>query len=95
MHRDGYRCAVPGCSNPTWIDVHHIVARSDGGRHTDANTCVLCTGHHRLVHEGRLRLWRDEQGALRAEPVQEEPPVAGLEVDALLDVLSFTVLEVG
>ena len=95
LHRDGYRCTVPQCRADLWVDVHHLRAREDGGDHADSNWTVLCTQHHRRVHEGRLRLWRDESGTLRAEPAHEEPPVAGTDVEALLDVLSFTVLDSG
>ena len=74
MHRDGYRCTVPGCSNHLWCDVHHVRAREAGGDHADSNLTVSCTSHHRRVHEGRLHLWRDESGALRAEACTRSRP---------------------
>jgi hypothetical protein len=29
--RDQHRCQVPGCNNVTWLDIHHIELRSEGG----------------------------------------------------------------
>lgn len=89
MHRDGYRCAVPGCANATWIAVHHLVPRIEGGRHTEVNTCVLCTLHHRMTHAGQLLLERAPDGTLLAERLDAEPPL----LDALLQVLDTCVLD--
>src|SRR5688572_4782993 len=52
--RDGRRCRVPGCSNHLWVDVHHVVPRSAGGRNVVDNLVTLCSVHHRLVHVGLL-----------------------------------------
>jgi hypothetical protein len=35
--RDQHRCQVPGCNNVTWLDIHHIELRSEGGRHAMEN----------------------------------------------------------
>jgi len=64
--RDQHRCQVQGCRNARWVDVHHIQLRSEGGRHSLQNLVCLCGAHHRAVHTGRLRLERDENGAVRA-----------------------------
>ena len=89
MHRDRYRCAVPGCANHTWCDVHHLVPRSEGGDHAASNLAVLCTLHHRQVHEHRLRLTRGADGALHVERDAPDPPL----LVALLDVLDACVLD--
>jgi hypothetical protein len=34
--------------------VHHLELRSEGGPHEADNLVVLCTAHHRAVHQGRL-----------------------------------------
>ena len=34
MHRDGGRCVVPGCRDAVFVDVHHLVLRSEGGEHS-------------------------------------------------------------
>jgi hypothetical protein len=54
MRRDRGRCVVSGCKHATFVDVHHLVPRADGGKHTADNLVCLCGGHHRAVHEGRL-----------------------------------------
>jgi hypothetical protein len=54
MRRDGGRCVVPGCKHHQFVDVHHIRARADGGDHDEDYLTVMCSAHHRAVHEGRL-----------------------------------------
>jgi len=57
IERDGYRCAVPGCSSRRNLQDHHIVFRSRGGCHAPWNRVTLCAFHHlRGVHAGRLRV---------------------------------------
>jgi hypothetical protein len=57
MVRDGWRCAVPGCSSRSELHDHHIVFRSAGGSDSLDNRVTLCVFHHqRCVHEGRLRV---------------------------------------
>ena len=45
---------MPGCRCATYVDLHHIRFRSDGGRHDEYNLVVLCGAHHAAVHRGRL-----------------------------------------
>ena len=54
--RDHGRCVVPGCRSSRYLDLHHVVPRAHGGAHTARNLCLLCTGHHRAAHDGRLRI---------------------------------------
>jgi hypothetical protein len=56
FEQHGHRCAVPHCRNRLWLDLHHIRPRSQGGDHRAANLICLCSGHHRLLHEGALAL---------------------------------------
>ena len=56
MARDHGRCVVPGCRCATYVDLHHLKFRSDGGRNDDDNLVVLCGAHHRAVHRGQLRI---------------------------------------
>jgi 5-methylcytosine-specific restriction endonuclease McrA len=54
LRRDHHACRVPGCRNRRWVDVHHIVRRSDGGAHAPEGLVTLCRAHHDAVHHGRL-----------------------------------------
>ncbi len=56
MRRHHGRCGVPGCRNATYVDIHHVVFRSDGGTHDPELLMVLCGAHHDAVHRGALRI---------------------------------------
>lgn len=58
LEQSGNRCAFPGCSHQTYLEIAHIRAEAAGGPRYDperpterdtANLIVLCPGHHRLV----------------------------------------------
>jgi len=63
--RDQHHCQVPGCNNVTWLDVHHVQLRSEGGRHTMENLICVCSVHHRAAHRGKITIDRNDAGALR------------------------------
>jgi hypothetical protein len=44
-------CRFPGCTNRLCVDGHHIRHWSEGGRTCLDNLLLLCTRHHRFVHE--------------------------------------------
>ncbi len=76
--RDRNTCRVPGCRRRRYVDVHHITFQSEGGEHSRRNCVCLCTTHHTLLHDGRLRIegdaegelvFRDETGAPLSSPV--------------------------
>ena len=54
--RDGGRCCVPGCRSSRYLEIHHVVPRELGGSHTADNLTLLCDGHHRALHEGKLSI---------------------------------------
>jgi len=45
-------CAFPGCSHTRFVDAHHIEHWANGGETHVENMVLLCSQHHRLVHEG-------------------------------------------
>ena len=45
-------CAFPGCTHTRYLHGHHIKHWLHGGETSTANTVLLCSHHHRLVHEG-------------------------------------------
>ncbi len=54
--RDHGRCCVPSCRASRNIDIHHVVHRERGGDHGAGNLTLLCGGHHRALHEGKLSI---------------------------------------
>ena len=54
--RDRGRCCVPGCRATRHIDFHHLLARALGGTHDESNIALLCSGHHKLLHQGILSI---------------------------------------
>jgi hypothetical protein len=54
-------CVFPGCHNTRFVDAHHIRHWSAGGETSLDNLMLLCSRHHRLVHEGGFRIERDYQ----------------------------------
>jgi hypothetical protein len=66
--RDRCRCRVPGCNRRRYVDVHHLLPRSEGGEHSRRNCITLCSTHHRRLHEGKLLITGDAD----AEPVFQD-----------------------
>ena len=54
-------CAFPGCHHKRFVDAHHIQHWSAGGETSLANLMLLCSQHHKLVHEGGFAIERDYQ----------------------------------
>jgi hypothetical protein len=50
-HRDR-ECRFPGCGKRRFTNAHHVRWWSRGGRTDLDNLVLLCSFHHRLVHEG-------------------------------------------
>jgi hypothetical protein len=46
------RCCFPGCDNRRFLHAHHIRHWAHGGETKLDNLVLLCSRHHRFVHEG-------------------------------------------
>ncbi len=55
-------CRYPGCSHDRWLDAHHVMHWVDGGETSLANTILLCSRHHRLLHEGGYTIRKNFRG---------------------------------
>lgn len=55
-------CRYPGCTHKAHLDGHHIKPWSRGGETSLANLVLLCSFHHRLVHEGGVSLRVEPDG---------------------------------
>jgi hypothetical protein len=49
-------CRYPGCTHEKWLDAHHVMHWADGGDTSLENTLLLCSRHHRLLHEGAFEI---------------------------------------
>ncbi len=85
LHRD-HGCTFPGCGTRHFVAAHHIVHWGRGGSTDLDNLVLVCSFHHKLVHEAgwgveleddRHALWRRPDGA----PYQPAPPPGKLEID--------------
>ena len=56
FRRDHGRCTVPGCRSTEFIHIHHLIEQEHGGGHEPSNLTLACAGHHRALHDGRLRI---------------------------------------
>ncbi|MBK7670011.1 MAG: HNH endonuclease [bacterium] len=83
LARDRHRCTMPGCGSPRFLEVHHVVARQDGGTNDAANLVTLCSRCHRFAHErmlaegaangSRMALAPAQVGGSGQEPSVERP----------------------
>ena len=81
-HRDR-ECRFPACGARAFTQVHHIEWWRNGGRTDLDNLVLLCSFHHRLVHEHgwsvRVRSdgsidWFDGRGRIFRARASREPP---------------------
>ena len=54
VRRHNGQCAVPGCRNAAYLDVHHLRPKADGGGSGEDDLVLICGCHHRAVHRGFL-----------------------------------------
>jgi hypothetical protein len=79
-------CTFPGCANRIFLEGHHIKHWADGGETSLMNVSLLCSHHHRFVHEYGYTIelgsdqrpqFRDSRGRL-VPSVPANPTVADL-----------------
>jgi hypothetical protein len=63
LQRDYQRCGIPGCRHAIYLDVHHILPRSEGGANHADNLITVCSAHHRALHRGEIRIEGNANGA--------------------------------
>lgn len=57
-------CRFPGCGAKRFTEAHHIVWWRHGGRTDLDNLVLICSFHHRLVHEYGWSVERERDGGL-------------------------------
>jgi hypothetical protein len=55
-------CTFPGCQRTRYVHAHHVDHWIEGGDTSVDNLVLLCSYHHRLLHEGGYRIRRDYRG---------------------------------
>ena len=58
-------CTFPGCHRTRYVDGHHLKHWVEGGETSADNMTLLCTHHHRLLHEGDFRIVKEADDTLR------------------------------
>ena len=83
LQRDEHRCRVPGCKNTSFLDLHHIVPRSEGGRTTPdraTRALMFAEAAEAHVHVRRGTQRREQQRPSCRRPGARSPsekPVRG------------------
>ena len=62
-YRDG-GCRFPGCGTKAFTQAHHVRWWRHGGRTALDNLVLICSFHHRLVHEHGWSMRREDDGTL-------------------------------
>jgi HNH endonuclease len=79
-------CTFPGCRNKRFVEAHHVHHWAHGGDTSLENLTLLCTHHHRLLHEGGFSIRRNQHGAIRFErPDGRLIPRGGYRAEDMLD----------
>jgi hypothetical protein len=58
-------CTFPGCHRKRYCDGHHLKHWLHGGETAPDNMTLLCTHHHKLLHEGAFSVARQADDTLR------------------------------
>ena len=54
--RDRGRCTTPGCRHEKYLEIHHIVPTSKGGKNDPSNLTTVCGRCHKNIHLGKLKI---------------------------------------
>jgi len=79
-------CVFPGCRNRIYVQAHHRHHWTHGGDTDIGNLTLLCTHHHRLVHEGGFTIRSEQDDRLTfVRPDGRVIPRAGYRVEDMVD----------
>jgi hypothetical protein len=86
LHSRDRGCTFPGCQRKRYLDAHHLRHWAHGGETSVDNLTLLCTHHHRLLHEGGFHVERATDDSLRfARADGRTIPRFGYRVDDFMD----------
>ena len=70
--RSGGTCEHPACTAPSaWCQAHHLAYWEHGGSTDIDNLALLCTVHHRAIHQRGFTLTRETHGLVFRTPTGE------------------------
>ena len=83
-------CTYPSCSHEQYLEAHHVMHWADGGETSLANTTILCSQHHRLLHEGGFTIHKNFAGewyfrTAEGKVLSEAPVYKPMEYDSKRD----------
>ena len=79
-------CTFPGCHRKRYVDGHHIKHWINHGETILENLTLLCSLHHRLLHEGGFKISKDPDGSLHfMRPDGREIPRGGYRLEDMVD----------
>jgi hypothetical protein len=77
LRRRDQGCRFPGCGRTRHLQAHHIEHWAEGGPTDAGNLCLVCTRHHRLIHEEGWGLRGSPDGDLAFVRPDGRPLVCG------------------
>jgi hypothetical protein len=79
-------CTFPGCQRKRYLDGHHLKHWINGGETSADNMTLLCTHHHRLLHEGGYRIVCEADDTMRFVTADGRTiPRAGYRLEDFID----------
>ncbi len=66
-------CRFPGCQNQGYLHGHHVKHWLHGGPTALDNLVLMCSFHHRLLHEGGFRLTLAADGEIQVRSPKGDP----------------------
>jgi hypothetical protein len=73
LRRDGGCCVFPGCRHATFVDLHHLHLKSEGGDHDPDKLVTVCGAHHRAIHRGLVAIEGSVATGLRFQHTDGSP----------------------
>lgn len=87
-------CAFPACGRRRYVQAHHVVHWSAGGETSLKNCLLLCSAHHKLLHEGGFTIEKDYRDRwFFRRPDGRAVPACGYRPEDAMDVDTGTVDE--
>ena len=56
LHKRSSHCGYPACTAAHELEAHHVVAVELGGRTELATLILLCSRHHKVIHDHGVRM---------------------------------------